>query len=53
MIKNVSDGTTSTTISGLYACAEYSIIVAAVNAKGTGPLSNPVKATSGHDSESN
>ena len=53
MIMNVSSGTTPTTIGGLFAFAEYSVKVAAVNAKGTGPFSNPVQATSGEDSELN
>ena len=53
MIKNVPNGTTPTTISGLHACAEYSITVAAVNAKGTGPFSNTIVQTSGEDSELN
>ena len=53
MIENVPSGTTSTTMSGLHACAEYSVTVAAVNANGPGPFSNPVVATSGEDSELN
>ena len=53
MIMNVSSGTTPTTIAGLHAYAEYLVKVAAVNAKGTGPFSNPVRATSGEDSELN
>ena len=53
MIMNVSNGTTSETISGLFACVKYSVTVAAVNAKGTGPFSNPVLANSGEDSELN
>ena len=53
MIENVPSGTTSTTISGLHACTEYSVTVAAVNANGTGPFSNPVVVTSGKDSELN
>ena len=52
MIVNVANGTTLT-ISGLHACAEYSVIVAAVNTNGTGPFSKPVIATSGEDSELN
>ena len=53
MIMNVPSGTIPTTIAGLFACVEYSVKVAAVNAKGTGPFSNPVLATSGEDSELN
>ena len=52
MIVNVSSETTFT-ISGLFACAEYSVTVAAVNANGTGPFSKPVIETSGEDSELN
>ena len=50
MIMNIPNNTTLT-ISGLIACAEYSVTVAAVNTNGTGPFSKPVKATSGEDSE--
>ena len=50
MIMNVPDGTTLK-ISGIVAYAEYSVIVAAVNANGTGPFSIPKVATSGEDSE--
>ena len=49
MIVNVNETTLS--ISGLFACVEYSVIVAAVNGNGTGPFSKPVIATSGEDSE--
>ena len=49
MIMNVPDDTTLT-ISGLHACAEYSVTMAAVNANGTGPFSNPVVTSSGEDS---
>ena len=52
MIVNVPNGTILT-LSGLFACVDYSLIVAAVNAKGTGPFSKPVLATSGEDSELN
>ena len=41
------------TISGLFACAEYSVTVAAVNAKGTGPFSKPLVASPGEDSKLN
>ena len=51
MIVNVPDNTLS--ISGLFASAEYSVTVAAVNAKGTGPFSKPVIAISGEDGELN
>ena len=42
-IKNVTvtNGTTYT-ISGLIPCAKYSVQVAAINSKGTGPFSEPV-----------
>ena len=55
MIVNVPNDTATTTltISGLYACVEYSVTVAAVNANGTGPFSKPVVATSGEDGELN
>ena len=49
---NVPNDTTLT-ISGLFACAEYSVIVAAVNANGTGPFSKSIIETSGEDSELN
>ena len=52
MILNVPNGT-ELAISGLFACVEYSVTVAAVNAKGTGPFSKPMTATSGEDSELN
>ena len=52
MIVNVLNGTTLT-MSGLFACVEYSVTVAAVNANGIGPFSNPVHITSGEDSELN
>ena len=52
MIVNVPNDTTLT-IPGLFACAEYSVTVAAVNANGTGPFSKPVTETSGEDSELN
>ena len=52
MILNVPNGT-ALTISGLFACVEYSVTIAAVNAKGTGPFSKPVTAKSGEDSELN
>ena len=48
MIVNVS-GVTTLTISGLFACVEYSVTMAAVNANGTGPFSKSVIATSGED----
>ena len=50
MIVNVPSGT-SLAVSGLFACVEYSVTVAAVNNKGTGPFSKPVVAKSGEDSE--
>ena len=53
MIMNVPNDTELTTIPGLFAYAEYSITIAAVNAKGTGPFSKPVIAISGEDSELN
>ena len=40
-------------IKGLFPYAKYSIAMAAVNANGTGPYSDPVIATSGEDSELN
>ena len=52
MIVNVHNGTTFA-ILGLFACAEYSVTIAAVNAYGTGPFSKPLLATSGEDSEWN
>ena len=52
MIKNVSNET-NLAISGLFACAEYSVKVAAVSVKGAGPFSNPINATSGEDSKLN
>ena len=52
MIVNIPTGTTLA-ISGLFACVEYSVTVAAVNAEGTGPFSKPVTAKSGADSELN
>ena len=48
MIVNVPNQTESV-ISGLFAHVEYSVTMAAVNAKGTGPFSKPVVATSGED----
>ena len=53
MILNVPNDTTELSLSGLYACAKYSVTLAAVNTNGTGQFSNPVMATSGEDSESN
>ena len=52
MILNIPNDT-NLTISGLFACAEYSVTMAALNARGTGPFSKPVIATSGEDSELN
>ena len=52
MILNVPNGT-ALTISGLFACVEYSVTMAAVNVEGTGPFSKPVTAISGEDSELN
>ena len=52
MIVNVPNETTHV-LSGLFACVEYSVTVTAVNAKGAGPFSKPVKARSGEDSELN
>ena len=54
MSVNVNSGTTQYTISGLVAFVDYSIIVAAVNVNGTGPISGPpVVQRSGEDSELN
>ena len=50
MIVNVSNDTILS-IAGLYANAEYSITVAAVNPNGNGPFSKPAVETSGEDSE--
>ena len=50
MIMNVPKDT-KLTIQGLFANAKYSVLVAAVNANGTGPFSKPVEAISGQDSE--
>ena len=50
MIVNVPDDTILA-ISGLFAYAEYSVTVAAVNANGTGPFSKPIVETSGEDGE--
>ena len=47
MIVNIPD--ISLTLSGLFACAEYSVTVAAVNTNGTGPFSKPEIAISGED----
>ena len=52
MIINVPDKVEHT-IQGLFPYAKYSIAMAAVNANGTGPFSEPVIATSGEDSELN
>ena len=52
MILNISNVTTLA-ISGLIACAEYKVTVAAVNENGTGPFSKTEVATSGEDSELN
>ena len=52
MILNVTNATTFP-ISGLIACVEYKVSVAAVNKNGTGPFSKPVVAISGEDSELN
>ena len=52
MIVNVPDDT-NLAISGLFACVEYSVTMAAVNVNGTGPFSKPVIATSGEDCELN
>ena len=51
MIMNVPNDTVL--ISGLFACAQYSVTVAAVNVQGIGPFSKPEVATSGGDSELN
>ena len=48
MIVNVPNETTLP-IPGLFACVKYSVTVAAVNAKGTGPFSKPVVQKSGED----
>ena len=50
MIENIPDYTVLT-LSGLFAYAEYSVTVAAVNANGTGPFSKPIVEISGQDSE--
>ena len=52
MIVNVPNETTLA-IPGLFAHVEYSVTMAAVNAKGTGPFSKPVVETSGEDGELN
>ena len=54
MIKDIKDisGTTHT-ISGLVACAEYSVKVAAMNDDSIGPFSESVVGISGEDSELN
>ena len=52
MIENVQNKTTLS-IPGLFASADYSVTVAAVNNKGTGPFSKPVIATSGEDCKLN
>ena len=53
MSGNINNGTTHT-ISGLVAFVDYSVRVAAVNANGTGPPSNPpVVQRSGEDSKLN
>ena len=49
---NVTSKTTYT-ISRLVPCVDYSVIVAAVSAKGTGPFSDPVVERSGDSSEFN
>ena len=49
---NVPNQTTCK-ISKLFPCTEYSVTVAAVNANGTGPFSEPVVGTSGEDGELN
>ena len=46
---NVSSATTILTISGLVAYVNYSVIMAAMNVNGTGPLSDPVVGRSGED----
>ena len=52
MILNVPN-TTMFVISGLIACVEYKVSVAAVNKNGTGPFSKLELAISGEDSELN
>ena len=52
MIVNVANDLTFA-MSGLLANVEYSVIMAAVNANGTGPFSKPVIETSGEDSKLN
>ena len=49
---DVNSGTTHT-ISGLVACVDYSVTVAARTVNGTGPFSNPVVGRSGEDSKLN
>ena len=50
MSVNVNSGTTHI-LSGLVACVNYSVTVAAVNVNGTGPFSNPVVTKSGEGGE--
>ena len=52
MTMNV-DNRASHTIPGLFASVDYVITMAAVNAKGVGPFSKCVVATSGEDGERN
>ena len=46
---NVASGTTAHTVSGLVAYVDYSVIIVAVNANGTGPRSDPLVERSGED----
>ena len=52
MIKENISSTTHT-ISGLVACAEYSVKVAAISVGGTGPFSEPVVEISGQNGKLN
>ena len=49
MSVDVASGTTAHTISELVAYVDYSVIIVAVNANGTGPRSDPLVGRSGED----